>query len=136
MSVELLKESYLDATRKKGLIDFTKTVRSPKNDFSGKYHIKLNDLDTLFSRTLWHDAGKIGGHKKLTHKITQIVIEYKHHGKNTVAPVAVKDIYDQVQAHLNILCNDIFAYQKNNWQQEPNYEEALTNLKRWNNTTR
>ncbi|NGX33017.1 MAG: hypothetical protein K1060chlam4_01076 [Candidatus Anoxychlamydiales bacterium] len=134
--IKVFKDSYLDATRKNGLIEFTQTVRGPKNDFSGKYLIKLNDLDTLFSDTVWQDERKKGGHRKLINRVTKIVIEYKHHGKTTVDPGAIREIYDQVQQHLNILCNDIFAYKLNNWNQEPNYEKALTNLEGYNNPTR
>ncbi|HEU64397.1 MAG: hypothetical protein KR126chlam4_01176 [Candidatus Anoxychlamydiales bacterium] len=134
MSVALLRESYLDTTRKNGLIDFTKKVRGQKNDFSGKYQIKLNDLDTLFSDTVWEDERKKGGHRKLINRVTRIVIEYKHHGKNTVDPGAAKDIFDQVQLHLDILCDQIFAYSGSKWGNKPNYEKASTNLSRYNNT--
>jgi len=132
MSVELLRASYQDAIRKNGLIDFTIKIRGPKNDFSGKYQIKQYDLDTLFSKIVWHDEEKTGGHKKFIHKITNIVIEHKNHGKNTVDPGAALTIYDQVQKHLNILCNDIFDYKENNWKTEPDYNKALLNLHKWN----
>ncbi|NGX49126.1 MAG: hypothetical protein K940chlam5_00722 [Candidatus Anoxychlamydiales bacterium] len=134
--IEILRDSYLDATRKNGLIDFTQTVRGPKNDFPGKKQIKLNDLDTLFSDTVWQDQRKKGGHRKLINKVTKIVIEYKHHDGTNVDPGAIRDIYDQVQKHLNILGNDIFAYKLKNWRDEPNYEKALTNLERWKNPAR
>ncbi|NGX34062.1 MAG: hypothetical protein K1060chlam1_00409 [Candidatus Anoxychlamydiales bacterium] len=127
-STRLLKDSYLDATRKKGLIDFTKEIRGQKNDFSGKYQIKLSDLHNLFSETVWEDEKKTGGHIKLKHKVTNVVIEYKNHGKNTVDPGAALDIFDQVQTHLNILGNDIFAYKTRNWKQEPVYQKAISNL--------
>ncbi len=120
MSVQtqaLLKASYQDA---KSLIEFTKQVRTKENDFSGKYSVKQAHLDHLFSPAVWSAQKTKTGHRKLIHKVTGIVINYGNH-KKQIDPGAVLTVFELVQKHLNILCNDIFVYKMNNWKKKPDY---------------
>jgi len=123
---DLLIQSYIDVTQRNGLIEFTKKVWGPDKDQKGKYSIKQQDLDNLFSDSVWKIEKKPGGHRKLSHKVTNIVVEYKaHDNRNNMDPGAVIKILDQVQKHLNILCDDIFAYSSENWKDEPDYDASV-----------
>jgi hypothetical protein len=126
--VEFLVGSYQEAV--KHLIPFTAKVRTPNNDLSGKYSVSSKELDRLFSEALW--ASKpAGGHRKLINRLTRVVVEYKNHDtKGGVDPGAVLTILDQVQKHLNILCNHVFCYSKKHWKTEPDYKVAAERLKK------
>ncbi len=126
---ELLAACYLDATRKGGLIEFTRDVRGEDGKESGKYSIKQTDLDTLFSKSVWNEQKTGSGHRKLKHIITGIVIEYADH-KKEIDSGAAKTILEQVQKHLNILCNEVFCYTTGNWKEEPDYSAVLLRLEK------
>ena len=115
----MLEASYKEATCKDGLIDFTARIRG---DDTAKYSIKRTDLNHLFERSLWI-PNHSGGHKEWKHPVTHVVVEYVDRHKD-IDPGAVTTILEQVQKHLNILCNDIFRYTTDNWKEEPNYREA------------
>lgn len=121
---DLLKDSYLDATRKDGLIDFTIQVHT------GKYSVKQADLDNLFTKTVWIDQKVKGGHRKLENAVTKIVVEYSNHAKD-IDPGAAETILNQVQEHLNILCNEIFRYEKDNWKVDPDYGVSVERWLKW-----
>jgi hypothetical protein len=121
---ELLEASYLDATRKNGLIDFTQQVRTDKNDMSGKYSVKQKDLDNLFSASVWKEHEKKGGHRKLTSLVTGVVVEYPNHAKD-IEPGSAETVLHAVQKHLNILHNDVFGNKARNWKDAPDYSKIL-----------
>jgi len=125
-TLKCLKDSYFDATRKGGLIDFTRMVRGEKNDFSGKYLVKQTDLDTLFSKSVWTVVDTGGGHREVRHKLTGATVEYSNHKKEIKAG-AVVTIFNEVQRHLNILNNQIYSYTNCNWKEEPDYSAARKN---------
>lgn len=122
--VLLLRESFQDAH---SLIEFTKQIRGEKNDMSGKYSLKQSELTNLFSKAVWKDLSKRGGHRKLQNRVTGIVVEYADHSKQ-IDPGAAISVLNAVQKHLNILCNKIFAYTNRNWKTVPDYKQAE---KRW-----
>jgi hypothetical protein len=125
MSAELLRASFLDA---KTLISFLEEVRGPKNDLSGKYNFRLKDLRGIFSKDVWTDTSDPGGHTKLKHKITGVVINYSNH-KDPVDPGAMASIVDKVQEHVNILGNDIFSFNKRNFKEAPDFEKIARKLR-------
>jgi hypothetical protein len=126
MSIELLKESYVNA---KTLIEFTKEVRGKDNSCYGKYSINSQKIQKLFNSKVWVSLNDKGGHIKKQHAITKTIIEYKNHdNKNGIDPGAVMTILDTVQTVLNVLGNDVFKYKLRNWKTEPNYEAALKRL--------
>lgn len=127
MSIKLLQESYHDATRKGGLIDFTKKIRTEKNDSSGKFSVKESELSRLFSKPVWDELSTKSGHRKIKNKITDVVVEYANHNKD-IDPGAAQTIFEAVQNHLNILNNDIFSYKSNNWKTNPDYQVSEHNL--------
>jgi uncharacterized protein YjdB len=121
-----LQNSYYDATRKGGLIDFTRQVRTEKKDLSGKYTINQDNLANLFSKTVWHTIKTRNGHRKLENIVTGIVVEYRNHdNKGGIDPGAAETIFYQVQEHLNILCNQIYNYTNNNWTYQPDYPASV-----------
>lgn len=128
-SMQSLRDCYQDAVRKDGLIAFAKKIRTENNDLRGKYSLNQRELSSLFSDTVWCDCKKPGGHRKLENIVTGVMIEYANHGnKGGVDPGAAEAIFNAVQKHLNILGNEIFSYDKNNWKTEPNY---LASSQRW-----
>lgn len=128
ITTEILKHSYFEATQKDGLIDLTKQLR----DKSAK--LKINDLHAHFSKaSLWTSTKQATGHCKFTHKVTGVIVEYQGHNssKDTTIYHKIQDqILNQVQKHLNILCNDIFQYKLNNWKKEPDLVESLERYKK------
>lgn len=127
------------------------------NDLIGSYHnavarliplvtelrgsdpdIKINDLNNCFRKSVegageWEPDHK-GGHKKFKHKVTHIVVEYQAHSSSkdrTVKAHIQVQILNQVQAHLNILCNDIFQYRFQNWKHAPDFNTSLVNYNAW-----
>jgi hypothetical protein len=125
---KLLSACYHDATRKDGLIDFTSKIRTEKNDLSGKFFVKQNDLTRLFSKDAWSELKTGSGHRKIDNKVTHVVIEYKNHTKD-IDPGAVETIFNAVQDHLNILSNKVFLYSQNHWKSAPDYKSAINRLK-------
>lgn len=126
MMTSFLMASYKEAVQH--LIPFTAKVRTPKNDLSGKYSVSGKELDSLFSSILWASKDA-SGHRKLKNRITGVVIEYKNHDKKGgIDPGAILTILNQVQTHLNILCNDVFCYTKRHWKTVPDYEAAAKRL--------
>jgi hypothetical protein len=114
------------------LINMLKTARINKEK-TNCYDLTHKEVDSCFvGKTLWVPTGQASGHCKFKHKVTRVVIEYQghnsHKGQN-IAPHIQEQIIDQAQKHLNILGNDIFHYQKNDWKDEPNYDQALANYK-------
>jgi predicted RNA binding protein YcfA (HicA-like mRNA interferase family) len=109
----LLQEAYNDVTKRNGLGEFMQCMREVNNNTRRKYSVKRSDLESLFSnKIVWEDQAKKGGHIKLKNSVTGVVVEYKNHGSEDVDPGAVIDILDRIQAHINILGNDIFKYTK------------------------
>jgi hypothetical protein len=125
MSVELLRASFLDA---KNLAVFLQDVRGPENDLAGKYNFKLKDLRRVFSKEVWTDTSDPGGHTKLKHKITGVVINYSNH-KDPIDPGAMISIVDKVQEHVNMLGNDIFGFHQRNFKEEPDFKEIARKLR-------
>lgn len=123
----LLKECYKEATKKNGLIDFTKEIVTEEVDFSGKYSLSRSRLTNLFSNTVWKEFPTKSGHRKIQNLVTNIIIEYGNHSRD-IDPGAALTIYHSVQEHLNILCNNIFLYKNRNWKEEPNYTASYKRL--------
>lgn len=130
--IELLQESYQNATRKGGLIEFTQEIRTDKNNFFGKYSVTFNRIGKLFTENVWSEVATGSGHRKFENQVTHIMIEYKNHGEG-VDPGAAQSIFEQVQTHLNILNDEIFHYVVYNWKTEPDYEASVD---RWNKLDR
>ena len=124
-----LNTSYRHCTTK--LIPFLMNARQPKQ----KQTIKLTDLDKLFSAAaLWIAQEGNTGHRKFIHKITQVVIEYPGHAQKkdpTLPPFVQRQIFNQIEDHVNIMGNDIFRYVIRNWKEKPDYPKALENYEQW-----
>lgn len=123
---KLLDECYQEATRKNGLIDFTKKVLGNNN--RGKYSIKTTDLSNLFSAKIWDERKTGNGHRKIQNKITGVMIEYKNHELD-LDPGSAESIYKAVQKHLNVLGNDIFKYTHKNWKTAPDLDASVVRFK-------
>lgn len=120
-----LQTAYLEATNPNGLINLLAKLREPDE----KYKTKKTTIYAIFSNCpLWEEEMTKSGHVKFKHKITQVVIGYQNHGDAELDPGGVVSLLKEVQRHLNILCNDIFNYQRNNWKYEPNWAEAEQRL--------
>lgn len=123
MNVTDLQNCYIDTCRK--MIPALKTLRT------ARYHMKLQEVETLFSNSLWVPEKMTGGHKQFTHALTGVTVEYQAHIKgkeNTIAPNIQKQLLEQIQEHVNILSNEVFHYTCRNWKEEPDYERALGRL--------
>jgi len=125
--LQLLKDSYIDATSQNGLAAFMYLVRTDKNDFSGKYNCSLKVISNLFSESVWACVSSPGGHITVKHKITGVVINFSNH-KNPVDPGAIMTIAEKVQEHLNILGNEIFMFKQGCWKVAPNFEKIAKAL--------
>lgn len=120
---ELLMECYRDATRKDGLIEFTRSMRA--NEI--KYSLTPDHLNRLFASNVWVECPKKGGHRKLQNQVTHVVIEYSNHDKE-VDPGSAQTILDAVQSHLNKLSNEIFAKGRDCWKKPPDYAAAANRI--------
>ena len=125
-----IQECYHNATSKNGLIDYTIEIRGPKNDNSGKYSEKTSRVNRLFQSAIWKEKKAASGHKKFENMITKIIVEYAAH-QNMMDPGAAETILNQVQEHLNILNNVIFAYTTENFKEEPDYQAAERRWNKW-----
>ena len=100
-----------------------------------KIKLKIGDLETYFKNSpVWERLDSRTGHRKVRHVVTKVMIEYQAHSHKldkVVKKDIQKQIHDQVQTHLNILCNDIFGYTVGNWKQEPNFDQSLQNYIAW-----
>jgi hypothetical protein len=124
-----LRNCYRDATRKGGLIDFSRKVRTDANDLSGKYSIHRDDIAALFSASVWRDCKKAGGHRKVANIVTGVIIEYpNHHNQSGIDPGVVETLLDRICKHLNILSNTVFDYRTHNWKYEPDYVASARRL--------
>lgn len=120
-----LQVAFREATSPNGLIQLLATLREP----DAKYKTKKDVIYAIFSNCpLWEEEKTKSGHVKFKHKITQIVIGYQNHGETTLDPGGVVVLIDEVQKHLNILCNEVFMYERNHWKYEPNWQQAEQNL--------
>lgn len=123
-----LRIAYEEATKPNGLISLLAHLREPNK----KYTVKKTDIYNIFKNCpLWEEQDTKSGHVKFKHKITQIVIGYQNHGGPTMDPGGADQLLNNVQTHLNIMCNDIFHYTVGNWKTEPNYQQAAANLAHW-----
>ena len=109
-TIDLIDRTHTEAHKKDGLIDFTQLVWGPKKDMYGKYSVKHGDLSKMFSAGLWIEHETKSGHRKLTNKLTQVVVEYSKH--DDIGPGAAISILNSVQKHLNRLFDDIIVYPK------------------------
>lgn len=88
-----------------GLIGFTKKMRNE----SGKYSLKQDNLKNIFDTELWKEHKTKNGHRKLTNRVTKVVVEYGSHNKD-IDPGAADTILDQVQKHINLLYNETLVF--------------------------
>jgi hypothetical protein len=94
------------------------------------YRMKLQEVQTLFTNSLWIQEKMTSGHKQFTHAVTGVTVEYQAHIKgkeNTIAPGIQKQLLEQIQEHVNILSNEVFRYTTHHWKEEPDYDRALRN---------
>ena len=103
---------------------------------SQDYHVKRKELDLSFPKIAGWEKKDSGGHAKFQHKVTHTIVEYQSHGPQTISKNIQDQVLENVQNHINILGNEIFKYQSNNWKDEPNYETALRNYHIWENIRR
>lgn len=123
-----LQIAFREATCPNGLIELLETLRKPDE----KYKTKKDTIYAIFSNCpLWEEEKTKSGHVKFKHKITQVVIGYQNHGDSKLDPGGAVTLLDEVQKHLNILCNRIFMYERNHWKYEPNWAQAEQNLALW-----
>ena len=124
---EMIAESYDEAHST--MIPFTKLVRGKDGKESGKYSIKHSDVENLFKKKLWTEQSK-GGHRKLTSKLTGVVVEYSNH--TAIEAGAASSILRQVQIHLNHLFNDILVYpDKRSKEAVPNLKKSVHQYHNW-----
>src|SRR5205823_1454508 len=62
-------------------------------------------LDALFSHKTWQVLVKGSGHSKFKNVLTDVVVEYKAHGSNSVGEGVVDGVMNQAQEHLNVVRN-------------------------------
>lgn len=121
-----LSQSYTEALK---LISWITELKTSEK------HLKLQKIQGIFSNSsLWEEQDKKSGHSKFIHKVTRVVVEFQSHckgGDNVISPVIQNHISEQVQKHLNILCNEIFAYKNKNWKETPDYSSSLERYQNW-----
>lgn len=124
-----LQNCYALSTCKGGLIDLTKSLRDDRSQ------IKIHDLKTLFAdSTQWIKTPQASGHCKFQNKVTNVIVEFPGHTgkKDSIIYGKIRvQLLEQVQKHLNILCNIIFKYSLNNWKKAPRYPDSLKRHQEW-----
>ncbi|MBS0635135.1 MAG: hypothetical protein JSR37_06705 [Verrucomicrobia bacterium] len=121
MQPTALQSAFFEAVRPNGLIELVTTLR----DEGQKYNISKNHIYNVFKGcTLWVEQDTKSGHVAFKHRITGVTVGYQNHGEPKLDPGAVVALRDEVQKHLNILANDVFAYRVNHWKVEPNWAQA------------
>lgn len=131
VTVELLKEAYLECIRKDGFHDYTRKVQPT----GGAKSVKLQRIESLFEKaTTWTQIPAKGSHRKYRNLITGIVVEFSAHtggtNGNDFDTGAAKDMLERIQNHINILGNEIFKYPKRKWP-EPDFKKSLANYRAW-----
>lgn len=132
----ILKKSYEEAVCNNGLISLVTDIHSAFQDEKsgkGKAVIATSDVVSVIERTgsLWKSKGQATGHRAFRHEITGIVIGYEGHGPKEICGSHLEGLHTNLQTHLNILCNDIFAYNTKNWKTPPNYPESVARYNKW-----
>lgn len=125
ISTENLQSCYTEAVNK--LIPFTREARTGTN-------FKIDRMNHLFENANWKQLGKKSGHIKFKNQVTDVIVEFQNHtgrGDNVIKPTIQLQVLNQVQTHLNILCNFIFRYRVSNWKDKPDYNRALLNYQEW-----
>lgn len=121
---KLLEDTYANCFKLGG---FLREVRGEKNDFAGKYSVKLATLNSLFDRT-WIPIKTKSGHTKLQHRVTKVMINYQNH-VNLVDPGAVTTIAEAIQVHINLFFEQFLGYStKQINTRKPDYRHALKKL--------
>ncbi|PIS00691.1 MAG: hypothetical protein COT84_06200 [Chlamydiae bacterium CG10_big_fil_rev_8_21_14_0_10_35_9] len=111
-----LEDAYSDASRQ---IDFCHAVREG-------HSITRDQIRAAFSG--WQSKVTCSGHLKFFHPITLQMGEFINHGP--LKKEVIVSVCRVIQAHLNILGNDIFGYRTCNFKFEPDYNKAVD---RWLN---
>lgn len=122
MSIPSLKATYQETQGNLGLIALTTDLRTTK----GLSTQKKDRLFTIFkNKELWAEEKTKSGHVKFVHKLSGKVVGWQAHGGSDLKPEQALSILNVVQEHLNLFCNDIFAYKDCNWKKEPDFEKSL-----------
>jgi len=84
----------------------------------------------------WKRVDNATGHCTYKNQVTGITISFQGHVGGRSDPTIKKHIADKilddVQLHMNILCNVIFCYIHQNWRQAPaNYNSCLLRYNAW-----
>lgn len=133
-----LKKSYEEATANNGLIALVTEMQealAAQRQGMGRATIATQRVASVIERSgsLWESTGQATGHKPFRHKVTDVVIGYEGHGPKEIYGHHLEVLCANLQQHLNILCNDVFAYQTRNWKTEPDY---VASVNRYNNLAR
>jgi hypothetical protein len=118
-----------EVIKKDGFYEFVYDLRNHPENISA---VKIHELRNLFeSSTTWTAIPKSSGHVAFFNPITKIKVEFTAHktrkSDGIIPQGNVHHILELVQAHMNILANDILKI--NNWQKdEPDYNKAIQNF--------
>ncbi len=134
--ITVLKNSYEEATAKNGLISLVTEMQEAfkaQHEGQGRAVIATQRVASVIEKSgsLWESTGQATGHKPFKHKVTGVVIGYEGHGPKEIYGYHLEVLHKNLQDHLNILCNDIFAYKTKNWKTEPDYEVSLSRYNKW-----
>ena len=120
VTVADLQASYHEATKNNGIIDLLQKLRGQN------VIIKVDELASCFNSPQWN-VRYVGGHRILTHRVTKVVIGYQSHDGQDVKMEIKKQILENAQRHMDILCDHIFKFSTYKWSNVPNYQAALQN---------
>jgi hypothetical protein len=129
INTDTLQKAYYEVVRNNGINGLVCLLRQNP---TARYNIRRQDLLNLFSNLpLWKRTDSGDGHVCFQNILTNVRIGFQGHGKTTeIKASQAMDIMEQLQEHMNILGNDIFAYRTRSWKYEPNYEQAVANYNR------
>lgn len=120
-----LSSAYANSEK---LAQFLFDVRGPENDFSGKYNVRLYEVENLFDKS-WKTITTSSGHIKKQHTVTKVVINYKNHDNDPVDPGAVETLAGQLQKHINLFFENYLGYSTREKRKiEPDFKEISNRL--------
>lgn len=113
-----LRDSFSEAQRFKELL----------MDVRSGCSISRSRIENAFNEQ-WENVGGRGSHRKLVHRVTRQCVEYSNQRRFNTG--SIKKIAGAIQEHLNRLGNDIFAFRRENFKSEPNYEKSVERWVEW-----
>lgn len=127
---DTFRTAFYEVDRNNGINNLVTRLR---NDLKYRKNLGRQDMINLFSNLpLWKRVDNGDGHVCFQNVLTKVRIGFQAHGKTSnIAAAQAVSIMDQLQEHMNILGNEIFAYRTRSWKTEPDYDAAVMNFNNW-----